>query len=75
MSPQSARELVAYFRFTLQLIEQSPRREEDELVRAHLTRILRHRIAELEGQMVFRPALSTFFLLLASAGLLIIESQ
>ena len=75
MTPRSASELVAYFRFTLQLIEQSPRRDEDESIRAQLKLLLCHRIAELEGQMVSRPALSTFFLLLASAGLLIIESQ
>jgi len=75
MSARSARELVAYFRFTLQLIELSPCRDEDELVREQLKLLLRHRIAELEGQMVSRPALSTFFLLLASAGLLIMESQ
>ena len=67
MSPRSASELVAYFRFTLQLIEQSPRRDEDEPARAELIRLLRHRIAEFERQMVSRPALSTFFRFLAWA--------
>ena len=68
MSPRSARELVAYCRLTLQLIELSPRRDEDELSRAELMRLLRHRIAELERQIVPRPAHSPLFRFLARAG-------
>ncbi len=68
MSPRSARELVAYFGFTLQLVELSPRRDEDKLARAELMRLLRHRIAELERDMESRPAHSNLFRFLARAG-------
>jgi hypothetical protein len=69
VSPQSARELVAYFHFTLKVIEQSPRFHRDELSAAKLAMLLRHRITELERDMESRPAHSNFFRFLARAGL------
>ena len=68
MSPQSARELATYFRFTLELVEQSPRRYRDDLAAARLAMLLRDRITELEREMESRPAHSNFFRFLARIG-------
>jgi len=67
MSPQSARELATYFRFTLELVEQSPRRYRDDLAAARLAMLLRDR-TELEREMESRPAHSNFFRFLARIG-------
>jgi len=67
MSPQSARELATYFRFTLELVEQSPRRYRDDLAADRLAMLLRDR-TELEREMESRPAHSNFFRFLARIG-------
>ena len=67
MSPQSACELATYFRFTLELVEKSPRRYRDDLAAAKLAMLLRDR-TELEREMESRPAHSNFFRFLARIG-------
>ena len=67
MSPQSARELATYFRFTLELVEKSPRRYRDDLAADRLAMLLRDR-TELEREMESRPAHSNFFRFLARIG-------
>ena len=67
MSPQSACELATYFRFTLELVEKSPRRYRDDLAAARLAMLLRDR-TELEREMESRPAHSNFFRFLARIG-------
>jgi len=68
VSQSLARELVAYFNFTLEVIEQSPRRYRDELATAELAMLLRRHITELEREMEARPAHSNFFRFLACTG-------
>jgi len=67
MSPQSACELATYFRFTLELVEKSPRRYRDDLAADRLAMLLRDR-TELEREMESRPAHSNFFRFLARIG-------
>ena len=67
MSPQSACELATYFRFTLELVEKSPRRYRDDLAASRLAMLLRDR-TELEREMESRPAHSNFFRFLARIG-------